>query len=149
MSDAAIASTPQIFSGKLHRIRRGHGIAFSEAAPKPPETVRRPARIAVMIALAHKIQNAIDRCVVRDRAEVARRLGLTRARVTQLLDMTLLAPDLQRQFLVHNLQHGRKRGNVTQNLIALLGVSCTAQGVEDDPSNSIRFMRYQRRQPNG
>ena len=47
-----------------------------------------------MLALAHKIQQAIDGGVVRDRAEVARRLGLTRARVTQLLDLALLAPDI-------------------------------------------------------
>ena len=52
-----------------------------------------------MLALAHKIQQAIDRGAVRDRAEVARRLGLTRARVTQLLDLTLLAPDIQEQIL--------------------------------------------------
>jgi ParB-like chromosome segregation protein Spo0J len=52
-----------------------------------------------MLALAHKIQQAIDRGVVRDRAEVARRLGLTRARVTQLLDLTLLAPDIQERIL--------------------------------------------------
>jgi len=52
-----------------------------------------------MLALAHKIQDAIDRGVVRDRAEVARRLGLTRARLTQLMDLTLLAPDLQEQIL--------------------------------------------------
>jgi hypothetical protein len=52
-----------------------------------------------MLALAHKIQQAIDRGAVRDRAEVARRFGLTRARVTQLLDLRLLAPDIQEQVL--------------------------------------------------
>jgi len=52
-----------------------------------------------MLALAHKIQQAIDRGAIRDRAEVARRLGLTRARVTQLLDLTLLALDIQEQIL--------------------------------------------------
>ena len=52
-----------------------------------------------MLALAHKIQDAIDRGVVRDRAEVARRLGFTRARMTQLMDLTLLAPDLQASVL--------------------------------------------------
>lgn len=34
-----------------------------------------------------------------DRAAVARKLGLTRARVTQLLDLLLLAPDLQQPVL--------------------------------------------------
>ena len=48
-----------------------------------------------MLALAHKIQDAIAGGTVRDRAEVARRLGFTRARITHLLDLTVLAPDLQ------------------------------------------------------
>jgi len=64
-----------------------------------PEPVRRPARVAIMLALAHKIQHAIDRGVVSDRAEVARRLGLTRARITQLLDLTLLPPQAQERIL--------------------------------------------------
>jgi hypothetical protein len=52
-----------------------------------------------MLSLAHKIQNAIDLGAVQDRAEVARRLGLTRARVTQLLNLTLLAPKIQERIL--------------------------------------------------
>jgi len=90
----------RIFEGKLHRAQRGHGKTFivGPLLP-PPEPVRRPARVAVMLALAHKLQDAIDRGVARDRAEVARRLGLTRARVTQLMDLTLLAPDIQEQIL--------------------------------------------------
>jgi len=55
--------------------------------------------VAIALALAHKIEEAIQRGVTRDRAEVARRLGLTRAKVTHLLDLTLLAPDLQDQVL--------------------------------------------------
>jgi hypothetical protein len=86
----------RIFEGKLHRVQRRHGKAFVEGPPAPAaEPVRRPARVAVMLALAHKIEDAIRRGLVRDRAEVARRLGLTRARLTQLLDLTLLAPDIQ------------------------------------------------------
>ncbi|MBX3260536.1 MAG: hypothetical protein KF782_12650 [Labilithrix sp.] len=48
-----------------------------------------------MLALAHHLQRAIDRGDVADRAAVACRLGLTRARVTQLLDLLILASDLQ------------------------------------------------------
>jgi predicted XRE-type DNA-binding protein len=85
--------------GQLHLVRRGHTKKFVATAPVVPVPVRRPARLAIMLALAHKIQQAIDRGAVSDRAEVARRLGLTRARVTQLLDLTLLAPDIQEQIL--------------------------------------------------
>jgi len=48
-----------------------------------------------MLALAHLQQRAIDEGAVADRAVVTRKLGLTRSRVTQLLDLLLLAPDLE------------------------------------------------------
>lgn len=90
-------TTAKVFTGALHRVQRGHGKGF--AAQQPIRTVRRPARVAVMLALAHKIQQAIDRGQVRDQADVARRLGFTRARLTHLLDLLLLAPDLQEKVL--------------------------------------------------
>jgi hypothetical protein len=52
--------------------------------------------LGARLALAHHLQGAIDRGLVADRAAIARKLGLTRARVTQLLDILLLAPDLCR-----------------------------------------------------
>ena len=85
----------RVISGTLHRVRRSHEKRFTEQPSVVHEPVRRPARVAIALALAHKIEEAIERGVVRDRAEVARRLGLTRAKITQLLDLTLLAPDIQ------------------------------------------------------
>jgi hypothetical protein len=82
----------------MHRVRRGRGKGFSAEAPPGPS--RRPARVAVTLALAHTIQRAIDSGEIRDQAEAARRMGLTRARVTQILDMTFLAPDLQEELLL-------------------------------------------------
>jgi len=91
---------PQIFTGHLFRVRDGHGWAFSDEPPKPPPApVRRPARVAQMLALAHRLEAAIDRGDYRDRADVARQLGFTRGRITQLMDLTLLAPDIQEQVL--------------------------------------------------
>jgi len=92
-----MTTTARVITGALHRVQRGHGKRFTPVPPPGP--VRRPARVAVMLALAHKIQQAIDTGAVRDRAEVARRLGFTRARVTHLMDLTLLAPDLQEHVL--------------------------------------------------
>jgi hypothetical protein len=58
------------------------------------------AHMARGLALAHHLQGAIDRGLVPDRATAARRLGLTRARVTQLLDL-LVSPDLQVILIEH------------------------------------------------
>lgn len=85
-----------VLTGKFLRQRSGKSVAFASEPPPPkPQPVRRPAHVARQLALAHHLQRAIDQGLVADRAAVARKLGLTRARVTQLLDLLLLAPDLQ------------------------------------------------------
>lgn len=96
----------RVLSGTFVVERKGRVVRLSSeqleakvTAAAGVEPVRRPAHVARMLALAHHIQGAIDRRVVADRAEVARKLGLTRARITQLLDLTLLAPDLQARVL--------------------------------------------------
>lgn len=86
-----------VLKGTLFR-RQGRRVELSDTPRLPPEPrtpVRRPARVARMLALAHHLQRAIDRGLVADRAAVSKKLGLTRARVTQLLDLLLLASDLQ------------------------------------------------------
>ena len=79
---------------------KSRSVTLAETPPPPkPEPVRRPAKVAQQLALAHHLQAAIDRGSIADRAAVARKLGLTRARVTQLLDLLMLAPDLQEAVL--------------------------------------------------
>jgi hypothetical protein len=92
-------TTEKIITGTLHRVQRGHGRGF--VATPPPVVARavRPARVAVMLALAHKIAAAIAVGRLQDQADAARRLELTRARVTQLLALLALAPDVQEQVL--------------------------------------------------
>ena len=92
-----MTNTPIVFADALHRVQRRHGKRF--VAKAPPGPVRRPARVAVMLALAHKIDAAIGDGHLRDQAEVARRLGFTRARLSHLLNLRLLAPDVQEQVL--------------------------------------------------
>lgn len=98
-SGEVIVAPTRVFKSTLFR-RKRRRVRF-DTEPSPPESppTRRPARVAQLLALAHKIQDAIDRGVVPDRATVARRLGFTRARATQLLDLTLLAPEIQERVL--------------------------------------------------
>ena len=83
--------------GALHRIRQGKKKRFASAPTPSPG--RRPSRIAVTLAFAQQIARAIARREMMDQAEAARRYGLTRARLSQILDLTHLAPDLQEEIL--------------------------------------------------
>lgn len=98
----------RVFTGRLFRVQRGRARVFTddEPAPSAPEP-RRPLRAARMLALAHRMQAMIDSGEVEDQATLARRLGFSRARVTQLLDLLLLAPDIQEEILFAEVPPGR------------------------------------------
>ncbi len=97
-----------VFRGSFHRVRRERGYDLAPGpAPEPAErpastgpwTGKRPANVAALLALAHHVQRLIDAGRIADRAEVARRLHWTRARVSQVMDLLLLAPDIQEALL--------------------------------------------------
>jgi len=67
-----------------------------------------PARVAVTLAHAHKIRQAILSGEIQNQADAARKLGLTRARLSQILEMTNLAPDLQEEILFLEAIDGRE-----------------------------------------
>ena len=52
-----------------------------------------------MLALAHDLQAKLDRGEHPDQATLAAQLGFTRGRLSKLLDLTLLAPDIQEEIL--------------------------------------------------
>jgi hypothetical protein len=60
-----------------------------------------------MLARAHEMAAMIERGEVRDRTELAERFGFTRARITQLMDLLLLAPDLQEELLFFEVRAGK------------------------------------------
>ena len=78
---------------RFRSCRRG-----DEPAPTPKAVGQ--TSIARRIALAHHIEDLIERGELRDYAEAADRLGVTRARVTQICDLALLAPDIQAAVLL-------------------------------------------------
>jgi len=58
-------------------------------------TGRRSPGVANLLALAHQIDRKIRVGELRDYAHAAKVLGLTRARVSQITGLTLLAPAIQ------------------------------------------------------
>ena len=95
-----------VFATTLYRVRRGTGNQLTETSPREP--IRYPARIAITLALAHKLQQAIDDGWVKDRAEVARMLGVTRARITQIMNLLLLPVAEQERVLFLEAVDGRE-----------------------------------------
>jgi hypothetical protein len=56
-------------------------------------------RIARLVALLHREQRLIDEGRVKDQAEITRLVGLSRARVGQIMELRWLAPAIQHLFL--------------------------------------------------
>lgn len=75
--------------------RQAAGRPKRTAAPAPP----RIPRITRLMALAIKLQEMIDRGEVEDYADLARLGFVTRARITQIMNLCLLAPDIQQAIL--------------------------------------------------
>jgi hypothetical protein len=71
-----------------------------EPASRPPCRRRsRPERLARLLGLAHYIERKIEAGEVASYGEVARRLGLTQPRITQIVSLILLPPTVQERVL--------------------------------------------------
>jgi len=80
-------------------------VAQSVTAPRIP-------RIARLMALAIKFQDMVDRREVRDYADLARLGYVSRARVTQVMNLLHLAPDLQEMSLDGTLEVGPRESQL-------------------------------------
>jgi hypothetical protein len=86
-------------------IRKRPRSATAEELAVRPEASHRIPRIARLMAMAIKFQDLVDRGQVRDYADLASLGSVTRARVTQIMNLLLLAPQIQEILLFH-LQSG-------------------------------------------
>lgn len=80
-------------------------------APPAPEALVEPGRVprvSRLMALAIRLERLLVEGVARDYADLARLGGVTRARLTQIMNLTLLAPDIQESLLfLPRTQRGR------------------------------------------
>jgi hypothetical protein len=82
------------------RRRRSQGRPDAPVAYVPESSGRpRLPRITRLMALAIKFQDMVDRGEVRDYADIANLGYVTRARLTQIMNLLLLAPDIQEAIL--------------------------------------------------
>ena len=83
--------------------------------PQEPAAPRMP-RITRLMALAIKFQEMVDRGEVRDYADLARLGYVTRARITQIMNLLNLAAEIQEAIL---LQQGKAGGIAERHLRAV------------------------------
>jgi osmotically-inducible protein OsmY len=60
------------------------------------------------MALAIKLEELLNDGTVRDYADLARLGGVSRARITQIMNLRLLAPDIQEKLIFHERVHSAK-----------------------------------------
>lgn len=88
-------------------VRQRRRLAVVDGLPPPPPAGR-VARAAYALALAHAFEDRLARGLAGDLADLARQTGLSRARITQLCDLLLLAPDLQEEVLFRFEEPGER-----------------------------------------
>ena len=81
--------------------RSTYTVDFNGKSPRratQADTGRVP-RVARQLALAHRIDGMIRNGDLRDLADAARAVDVTRARMTQIMNLLLLAPEIQEAIL--------------------------------------------------
>lgn len=93
MNDSMIMS----FDFHVTPQHKGHkGMASGVAKPKPPGRI---PRVAKLMALAIRFEKLVRDGVVKNYADLARLGRVSRARLTQIQNLRLLAPDIQEAIL--------------------------------------------------
>lgn len=87
---------------KKYKLEAGSVRRKSRGSPETTSisSKSKPSRVARMLALAHYVERLVESGTLRDYAHSSRILGITRARMTQIEGLLLLAPSIQEQILV-------------------------------------------------
>lgn len=78
---------------------RGRKRIDREPRPKTTVTVGRIQRISKLMALAIHFQELLQDGVVEDQSDLARLSHVTQPRITQIMNLLLLAPEIQEEIL--------------------------------------------------
>ena len=81
------------------RLGKGHRRQLRKGPKSDPVVQATVPRITRLMALAIRLQKLIDEGEVADYAELARLGHVTRARITQIMNLLHLAPDIQEDLL--------------------------------------------------
>lgn len=95
---------------QVDRGRAGQRHLVTGGSVRPAVPIGRLPRITRLMALAIRFEELIRSGIVNDQAEIARLGNVTRARVTQIMNLLHLAPDIQEAILnLPRVQQGKDR----------------------------------------
>jgi len=87
--------TRQVHFAVKGRLKR----ALPGAAPAPTESQGRVLRVSKLMALAIRFDELLKKGVVANQSELARLAHVTQPRMTQIMNLLHLAPDIQEEIL--------------------------------------------------
>ena len=102
------------YRGRRH-LRKG----VNSKELEPPD--KHLPRLSRLLALAHRWNHLIEEGVIANYSEIARLMGMSRARVTQIMDLLYLAPQIQEEILLLE-RKGRDGFDVTER--AMRQINC-------------------------
>jgi hypothetical protein len=90
-AEVSVVDGKLIITGKFER---RDGRRREPMSPQP-----KPAKVAQLLALAHRVEAAVRTGKFRSHALVARAFGMSKSRMGQIVGLTFLAPDIQEALL--------------------------------------------------
>lgn len=90
--------------------------------PMPRSASNRLPRVTRLMALAIKFQEMISRGEVQDYADLARLGHVSRARITQIMNLLNLAPDIQEELVHLRSSNENRRGLCERHIRELVGI---------------------------
>ncbi|WP_353268730.1 hypothetical protein [Gemmatimonas sp.] len=106
-------------------------LASSAAAPaEPPQPEARVPNVSRLLALAIQFEEQIRSGAVCDQSALARRLKVTQPRMTQIMNLTLLAPAIQEQVLSMKVFSGGRDPVNERRLRRIAGEPCWQRQME-------------------
>ena len=96
-------------SPTLPTVATGEDPCASGTIERKERPNRNVGRVARMLALAYKVEREVEAGRLKDYATAARHLGISRARMSQVLDLLNLSPRLQALVLMGTCELGERR----------------------------------------
>ena len=117
----------------IHFARKGHrkaAVAGPPPEPQPTDTGGRVPRVSKLMALAIRFDQLLRDGVVADQSELARLAHVTQPRMTQIMNLLHLAPDIQEE-LLHLPRVKKGRDPITERDIRCVA-SCSRWSTQRD-----------------